>query len=539
MQDVRVFAGEQPAIAPRLLETPHATKAINCRLDNGNVRGIPASVAVSPMPTLANNPQTLFLYAGTYWFSFSNYRDVVKSPIREDQYDRVYFSGGGIRPQYTRNDVATGGVNPLPAQTFTLGVPAPEQAPQLTYTADSSDDEPLDDETRYYVITYVTLLGEESGPSPISDKVVISHPETDAVTVSLPLLVSNTYQITHVNIYRSATGGDAADFFYVGQVAYGTPTFDDVAGTTLGVTLATENYAMPPEDLHGLTKINGGMLVGATGKTVCVSEPYLPYAWKSGNQLVAGDEVVAIAPLPNGAIVTTTGYPELLSGFTSDDMSLDRLELDQACVSARSVVDMGTRVIYASPDGLVSASVEGARLLTDGMLHPEQWQQLNPTSIHAYHHEGEYIGFYYVSDSDKGGFIFNPSRRDIRFLDTYASAGYRDLNSDNLYLVTDNTLVIYRASTQHTERYTWRSKVFDTAYSHYAMYRIKHKAGSDVTQTALTIITEDGELQTETLTGDDFGYIKPGLFKQWQIEIQSDQEIEAILLGNSLEELGV
>lgn len=540
MQEVRVFAGEQPAIAARLLETPHATKAVNCRLDNGNLRGLPSPVNVSPQPSIANNADTLFLYAGTHWFSFQNYRDVVKSPIREDQYDRIYFAGGGTTPQYTRNDVATGGDNPLPAQTFTLGVPAPDNAPTLTYpNEEQTDVDPLDNETRFYVTTYVTTIGEESAPSPVSNKLVLSDPENDSVLVGLPTMISNTYQITHVNIYRSATAGEDAAFFLVGKVAYGTAEFTDAADTTLGPTLATEGFAMPPESLTALTKINGGMLVGATGKTVCVSEAYLPYAWKKANQLVANDDIVAIAPLPNGAIVATTGYPELLSGYSPDALSLDRLELEQACVSARSMVDMGTRAIYASPDGLVAASVKGAELLTSGIFHPEQWQALNPESIHAYHHEGEYIGFYKVSASEKGGFIYNPSRRDISFIDLYATSGYRDLNSDNLYLVVNNTLIKYREHATQKERYTWRSKVFDTAHSHYAMYRIKHKAGSDTAQTTVVIYTEDGEVFRDTLDDGEWGYIPPGLYQQWQIEIEGTQEVEAILLGNSLSELGV
>lgn len=540
MLEVRVFAGEQPAIAARLLETPHATKAINCRLDNGNLRGISSPVEVSPQPALISSADTLYLYANTHWFSFANYRNVVKSPIREDQYDRVYFAGGGVQPQYTRNDVATGGTNPLPAQVFTLGVPAPDVAPRLNYpNSDDVDVDPLDNETRFYVTTYVTAIGEESAPSPVSDKLVVLDPSRDSVSVELPTMVSNTYQITHVNVYRSATGGEDAAFFLVGKVAYGVTDYTDTADNSLGPTLATEGFAMPPEDLHALTNISGGMLIGATGKTICISEPYLPYAWKKSNQLVAADDVVAIAPLPSGAVVATTGYPELLSGYTSDSMSLDRLELAQACVSARSMVDMGTRAIYASPDGLVSASVQGAQLITQDILQPEQWQALNPSSIHAYHHEGEYIGFYKVNANEKGGFIFNPSRRDISFIDMYATTGYRDLNSDNLYLVVGNTLFIYRDHATQKEEYTWRSKVFDTAHSHYAMYRIKHKAGSDTSGTTVTIYTEDGQLHSVELTDGEWGYIPPGLYRQWQIEVKGDQEIEAILLGNSLAELGV
>jgi hypothetical protein len=538
MQEVRVFAGEQPAIAARLLEAPHATKAINCRLDNGNLRALESPKAVAPQPTLRAGTKSLFLYADTHWFSFSQYRDIALSPIRQDQYDRVYFAGGGVIPQYTRNDAATSSENAMPVTVFTLGVPSPDEAPALSYDAPDTDVDPLDNNTRYYVTTYSTIMGEESAPSPVSQKLVMIDPDNESVTVGLPTMVANTFQITTVNVYRSATGGEDAAFFLVGSTPYGETEFVDTPDSELDITLATEGYAMPPEDLHALVGINGGMLVGATGKTVCVSEAYLPYAWKQSGQLVAKNDVVAIAPLPSGAIVATTGEPELLSGYAPDAMSLDRLELAQACISARSMVDMGTQAIYASPDGLVSASVEGARLVSESMIHRDQWQALNPASIHAYHHEGDYIGFYDIDGSTKGGFIFSPGRSDLIFLDFYADTGYRDLNSDKLYLLINDTLMVYRGDPANPLRFIWRSKVFDTKHQHYAMYRIKHGV-SDFVGTTVRIITEDGEIHETVLDNEEWGYIPPGLYNQWQIEVESTETIEGILLGNSLDELGM
>ena len=53
-------------------------------------------------------------------------------------------------------------------------------------------------------------------------------------------------------------------------------------------------------------------------------------------------------------------------------MGLAKLDIDQACVSANSVADLGGQVIYASPDGLVSIAGNQAALITDGVITREQ-----------------------------------------------------------------------------------------------------------------------------------------------------------------------
>ena len=73
-------------------------------------------------------------------------------------------------------------------------------------------------------------------------------------------------------------------------------------------------------------------------------------------KLTVKSDIVAIAPLPSGLLVLTKEKPAIISGLDPSAMALSEIDSNQACVSKRSVVDMGSAVMYASPDGLVMAT---------------------------------------------------------------------------------------------------------------------------------------------------------------------------------------
>ncbi|MDA5495858.1 hypothetical protein PGS50_21760, partial [Yersinia intermedia] len=75
----------------------------------------------------------------------------------------------------------------FPAVSFRLGIPALSNAIEVTAItppADHGDDDPTDDDTRFYVETYVTGYGEEGPPGPVSQEVTIVYPGS---TVDLAL----------------------------------------------------------------------------------------------------------------------------------------------------------------------------------------------------------------------------------------------------------------------------------------------------------------------------------------------------------------
>ena len=534
MLKVSLFALEVPAVAPRHLPPEKATVAVNCDVRNGNLVSRRAPLPEAVQPVLAGSADTLYHY-NNLWFSWAGRINAVSSPIRQDPYDRLYITGDGV-PRYARNDTASGG-GVMPAVTRPLGVPAPTTAPVISYTQPGSDPDPLDNQTLYFLCTYITDLGEESAPSPVSDAVVLAEPDTDTLTITLPGSPTvNDVGIVSVRLYMTRTTDDSSDYYQVADYAV---TTADVTITPNNVgtnfTLVTQNYDPPPAGMHSLIKMPGGFLVGATNMTLHPSEAYLPYAYQYANQLVTNAPVVAMRAFDSGAVVMTTEYPEILSGDTPESLYLQTVNLEQACVAPASAVTLGQGVIYASPDGLVLISASQARLLTDSILLPEQWAALNPATIHGYAWEGKYIGFY----DETGGFIYDPGNNEIGWLDYYADAGYADIEQDKLYLLVDNQLCVFDGGAPLTK--IWRSKLHQTPTGGYEFFRVVAAPGEDLTGTVLRVYADSDLLLTNTFEVDerDWNYLPGVLAERWQVEIETTATIEQLILGSNINELGL
>ena len=534
--DISLFAGLLPAISPRNIPTENATVATNVLLQNGDLNAIEGTALAPVQPTLPPSARTLYRY-NDKWFAWSAAVEVIPSPVIADPYDRVYFTGLD-KPRVTHNDIATG-AGVLPSMSFPLGVPAPTSAPVIAYVPDA-EDEPdyADDVTRFYVLTYVTSTGEESAPGPLSAKVVVLQPD-DVVGLSWPALVSNTHDITHVRLYRSETGTSESGFFMVVQLPLATTNYSDsVSADALGATLQTTDYAMPPADMRGICSLAGGITLGHAGRTLYVSEAFEPYTYPNSYRQTTQAPIVAICPLSSGAVIATEGYPYIASGTMPGALSLYKLDEPYPCVSARSMVNMQGYAIYASQDGLVAAGSGGAQLLTSKVFTPEQWRVLQPQTMHCYYHDGLYIAFYgdvNGTGNGTGALIYDPSRKDVVFVDVYATAGYRDLAADSLYLVINNQLHEWRKGAKLS--YVWRSKVLDTADMSFQCCRVR---GADNTGLTVKVYADGALLHSHTFSEhDEWPFFLPAdsAYRRWQLELIGSNEVHAIGMATSAQEL--
>jgi hypothetical protein len=157
----------------------------------------------------------------------------------------------------------------------------------------------------------------------------------------------------------------------------------------------------------------------------------------------------------------TQGKPYLVTGSSPGSMSVTEIDANQACVSSRSIVDMGDVAIYATPDGLAIAGENGVRLITDSLFSRSQWQALNPSSIHGYEHNGRYV-FFWQNGGNSGGYVLNfrGEQPELVTLSFHALAGFTDLLEDELYLVTTvgGTTAVRRFDGGNALGYTWQSK---------------------------------------------------------------------------------
>lgn len=285
-------------------------------------------------------------------------------------------------------------------------------------------------ESRVYVYTFVSDLGEEGPPSPAST--IVTIPSDGSVTVgSFETPPSEKRNITHMRIYRANTGSEVTEFQFVAEIASPFSDYlDEIADIDLGEVLQTTTWEPPPADLTGLVALPNGVLAGFVGKTVYFSEPYHPHAWPPEYKLAVDHDIVGLGVLPNGAAILTTGAAYIAAGDHPRSMSLRHFATSQACVSKRSIVSTIDSVIYASPDGLASIGAGGFQLLTEKHCTKKEWQEFSPTELQGFWHDNKYYGFNQLT-----GFIFDAFDTSVGLttLDFSIICGYLDAEDDVLY----------------------------------------------------------------------------------------------------------
>ena len=345
---------------------------------------------------------------------------------------------------------------------------------------------PLDDGTQIkystsYVYTFVSAFGEEGPPSDPS--IVFDKVDSQTVTITaLETTTGNTdgrsnTNITQKNIYRSNTGSNTTNFQFVKTVALNVAsTTDTKKNSELAELIPSTYWIGPPNEnttdypdgqMKGLTALPNGVFAGFTGKRLCFSEPYLPHAWPVSYRITLEETIVSIGAAGNGLIVGTTGTPYLVAGTDPTAMSVVRIEAAQACLNKRSLVDMGPFVLYAGADGLIAAAGTDVRVMTEGLISPQQWRaNYYPSVLKGFLWEGRYVGLY-TSGSNYGGFIFDHRGGTNQFVEltqtssTDAAGGFTDPDDNELYLIIDGNLKKFQGGSSN-QTLTWKSKEFVT-----------------------------------------------------------------------------
>jgi hypothetical protein len=452
MIKLEMFKGIAPRYAPQVLPDQAAQTAQNCRFDAGALRaykGLSASVT-----TVDVNAKTIFLYnRGTpTWLNFTADTDIVRSPIAKDAYDRIYLSDGSQAKMKVSGS----------ATLYDLGIPIPVvSGVSVNVDGTASPDPPTEgtEETRYYVITYVSAYDEEGPPSaPLGPYTWAPGEHVDFT--NLPTGPgSGTTNLDRKRIYRTNTGSTSTEYQLVATISLATTSYEDaVASTTLGVILPSVTWDGPPVDIKGLCLHPSGFAVGYKGRTVYCSELYLPHAWPYSYPVAS--DIVAVGVFGNSILVTTKDMPYIISGSSPDSMMVEKTEVPMACVSKRSMVDMGNALIYASPEGLVGVGLsEGPQLLTENIFSIDTWAAYAKDDLLGVLWDGKYLGF---SISGNKGFIFNPSNSDFVDLSIggIAEAMYFDSVTGKLYVKLDNETAVKEWNAGSALTHTWKSKVY-------------------------------------------------------------------------------
>ena len=521
---IRSFGGEQPALDGRILPQDKAQISRNMRLGYGRLEPLKANQAEGR--TVAADTQTIHLYnrdanAGQgFWLQWDGDVDVINSPVIDDVYGRVFWAGDGA-PKMSVASIITASP-PYPANQYLLGIPQPTNGTTLV-VAGGADPDALPVSV-VYAVTYVSAYGEEGPPSLPS--AVVARPDGHGVTLSnLPGVPTGNYNIATKRIYRS----DGGEYLLVAEVAVATASYvDTIVDADLLSVMESESWDAPDAALIGLTQLPNGVVAGHFDNVLCFTPAYIPHAWPTSYRLTTESKIVGIAQSANGLIVATESFPYLCVGSDPQSMQLVPLDIPQGCLSKRSIVDMGSFVLFASPDGLVAAGGEDAKVITKSIFTKAQWQALNPASFRAYLYDGAYLCFH-----DSGAFSLDIDNGDLTQLSDSVDCAQYDAIKDRLYLCQEGVISEYDTGNALTAVFRSRKSLSNdqTAYAW-------GKVDADAYPVTLRVYGDGALRHSKTVMSNRaFRLGSSRRYRVAELEIETSNTVHSVQLAISVREL--
>lgn len=533
------FGGVSPKISARYLGENQAQTAQNCVTWKGPLTPLD-DVSTTVLALEKSDIQSIYRFGKDvdsetqYWFTKTTVAEFVQGAIAGDTTEKTFFTGDGV-PKATDNTLAlTGGGTDYPIASYTLGVPAPTTAPicAVSGVADAG----AVSATRIYTYVYVNSWGWPSAPyaadpMPSSTEVTVATGQT--VTITLPTPPTGNFDLDYTRIYCSAAGSDTDSLLFVAEIAVATTEYEhDFDADGLGEECPSVTWAEPPDDLEGLIGLPNGGLAGFDGIDLYFCEPYRPYAWPTGYIQSLGNEIVGLGNIDTTVVALTVGKPYFIQGSHPDSMVSVEAEIEQACVSKRSIVSMLGRVFYASPDGLMAIAPGVSENITFDLFDKEQWQTIVPSSIHAYSFDGKYIAFYDDGET-QGGFIFDPAEKEFIFHEVYADAGYTDLLNDTLYLSIDDNLVKWEGGSALD--YIWKSKQF-TFPSKLTFSRLRVSAESY--PVTFKLYCDETLIYSKSIKNDSVYTLPSKRGRLWEYQLEGSVDVFEVVIAQSAGEIG-
>lgn len=514
------FIGEIPRLAPRYLPDFAAAAAFDVRLNDGALTPVRDRLFITSITSPPPGGFKTFLSHDGDWLAWADHVNAVPGPVATD---RLYYTGDGV----PKMRVPGGTV-------YDLKVPKPSQA----LIAASGGGGSAATVTRVYVFTYVTGDFEESEPSAASNSLVCKEDET--ITLSNFPSVPSGRNITKQRIYRSQTAaGGATALFFLHERNAGTGNYvDSAAPNAVGEPIPSVDYNQPPDTLAGIVGMPNGMMAAFVGKDLYFCEPYLPHAWPVKYVLTCDFDIVALSASGTTLLIGTTGQPYVASGTHPATMQLDKVELNEPCINAKGMVDLGSASAYPSPNGLVVADASGVRVVSRNLFTREGWQKLDPASFVAGQYNGRYFASYAYTDPvlgpQTGTAIIDLSGEQPFLVQSRitAQALWHDIKTGQLYMLDGGQNVwLWDAPGMVNRTMTWRSKPFVGPAMNYGCIKIESDATLDQEALAALAALVAEITAANALLMDDpsiGGEIAGSAFNEYAINGDALQQVPAI-----------
>lgn len=527
MIDISEFRGEIPKISAKLLPVNYAASAMNCDLSSGNLQpisGVSAIQDVEANTSTIHKMNTSFLQ----WAAFVN----IAKALVADSGNRIVFTGDGY-PKETNADLALDS-SPYPTATRRLGIPAPTNALIVSPTG-TAGTEIIQSSSYVYTIVGKWEDGSEVESAPSNPTAVFEVYEgiVPRLTDFMDSMAPGVYT-THFRIYRLNSGNSGAEYQYVDEITIITDTYDDIiTDDDLGEVLPSTEWLAPEETLSGIIPTSHGLVFGFVGNTIYPSEIFIPYAFPSSYSLVTESDIVGGGFTGSLVVVLTETVPYMLIGQDPAMLSLKRLNYQQACVSARSIVNIPGGVAYASNDGLFVIDEAGLGvLLTKKVFTKEQWKALNPENIFGFYYKNSYYGFF---SGTPNGFIFDletAEYKPVTLLQNIYGGEYSS-DTDLLYLIQTKAAIreVVSWGTGVNLDYSWTSKIFTSTLLDY--YTAGILQGTFSESVVLSFYADGVLVDTKTVGNDGLFTIKGMKGNSFQIKIVGKAIIDRVIIGRS------
>lgn len=520
---LRGFAGEIPATEAFYLPESAAASVLNASNQTGSLT--PLRGATMQEYLFGADRLSIYLHGST-WLGWDHETDAAPGPVATD---RLYITHDNGPPTMRANGTE-----------MPLRIPAPTTAPSIALngTLDTAQAEQI-----CYVYTWVSSLGEESQPSPLSNFIMWS-PGSTVTLSSMPVTppVANRL-ISGKRVYRALTSeSGATDLYFVAQIAATAATYThNLATAPIADAITTKDFDPPPDNLRGLTVLPNGMMAGFAGKELYFSEPFQPHAWPLKYNQTLNDTIIGLVAFGTTLAVLTTGLPMIIQGMHPEQMASAKMEQPFPCVSKAGIVDMGYSAVYPSTDGLVAVSEGSAQLISGKIWTRQQWQALQPTTIRAARF-GRFYGFTFTPPTgDPQLLLIDPAQPDAGLLrsDEVMTAMYTHLESGKTFFLAANrrTVRAFDDPGVAKKSYTWRSKPFrlPTEVCPGAI-RVDTNAADGGT---VEVKVYGGGQLLRTLTTPNSNERMPGgqAYTDWQVEISGTATVINLAIARTFLEL--
>ena len=328
----------------------------------------------------------------------------------------------------------------------------------------------------------------------------------------------------------------------VGQAGY----LDGLSGEMLGEVCPSLTWLEPPTStnpstgrvtyLQGMVSMANGINVGFIDNMLAPSEAYVPYAFPLEYQIPVQFPIVGLCAFGNSMLVGTMGNPYFVTGNDPAQLSADKLDANQSCVSRRSMVAANGGVFYASPDGYCFASQAGVEVATAALFSREDWQKLDPSSILAAVHDNV-LYFWYTGNGGGCYGLDMAARKLTRFGDDLlATAMFVDVVSDAVYAAFQGQIYqLFSASAQRLSG-TWTSGLMVLpAQAPFAWGKVVSNFEAGPVTLAWTA---DGAVRyTKTVSSIEPFRLPPGRYLEHTLSITSQSRVTTVVMASTTEEL--